>query len=276
MNARMLRNRTLWIRLALAVGIFALLSGEKAECGSEEAGETLRSDVMAVMTVLEQAGGEVEAELVVIHAPDEAATDPSHYAFVTTAQAPTLRLPDGEALPLAQASSGHYVTDSFDEPSLVYEPGGSYRFSFGIEERAIAGEFAGTTFVGRVDAPTFEPSMQVTQAAEVAGDPLSLTYEPAARNAIVRLYDTSTGDLVYQNFDFESPQFTGDKWARLADHGTFTLPAGTIDEPGDYELEVCVVERISDFDLNLSPELGWLSGFLIGRCATPHAFTVAP
>ena len=38
-------------------------------------------------------------------------------------------------------------------------------------------------------------------------------------------------------------------------------------DSGSYTVSVCLVDKTSDFDKNLSAELGMLSGFLIGRCA---------
>jgi len=35
-----------------------------------------------------------------------------------------------------------------------------------------------------------------------------------------------------------------------------------------------VVAKVSDFDTGISAELGWLRGFLIGRCAAPCPLTV--
>ncbi len=69
-------------------------------------------------------------------------------------------------------------------------------------------------------------------------------------------------------------EFDGSKWARLTRGGTIELSVDVFADAGDYEIEVCAVSKVSDFDTSLSTDLGALSGFLLGRCAAPQSLTV--
>ncbi len=79
---------------------------------------------------------------------------------------------------------------------------------------------------------------------------------------------------MYSTFDFTDPTFDGSKWARLKKGGSMTFGVDAFSESGSYTIEVCAVSKTSDFDKNLSSELGMLSGFLIGRCAPDIVFDV--
>ena len=45
---------------------------------------------------------------------------------------------------------------------------------------------------------------------------------------------------------------------------------------GDYTITFCAIHGASDWDLDLSAELGVLSGVLSGYCAAPETITVVP
>jgi len=253
----------------LAAGLaLAFFPGAKSGCGSEESRETLESPVQAVATVLESSDGAVNAELVLI-----STATPTHQ-FVSTAENVEFRMPGGDIVALPLASPGHYATDSATEPNLVYQGGERYRISFDLDDEDAAGEYAGGNFVGTATAPDDEVTFTIARAPEFAGDSAELEWTPAARRALVTVQDAN-GDVVYKNFDFVEPQFEGDKWARLGSRGSFTLSVDTFPEAGDYTITLCAIAGSSDWDLDLSAELGMLSGFLLGRCAAPETITVA-
>ena len=99
-----------------------------------------------------------------------------------------------------------------------------------------------------------------------AGDTSEITWKPSNRYAMIRVVDES-GEVAYENFNFEKAQFDGSKWARLKKGGSHELGVDVFGDPGKYTVSVCAVDKVSDFDKELSAELGALSGFLIGRCA---------
>ena len=126
-----------------------------------------------------------------------------------------------------------------------------------------------------MDAVIDAVSFSLPAIAPFEGQGFDYTFTPATGYAIISISD-SNGLLVYRNFDFTSPEFNGSKWARLKRGGTDNVSAGVLNTAGDYTVEVCVVNKVSDFDPNLSADLGVLSGFLIGRCAAPQVLTITP
>jgi hypothetical protein len=168
----------------------------------------------------------------------------------------------------------HYRADSAGDANLAYQAGGRYQFSFDLDDADLAGDVAGGNLVGVMTAPDIAPVATIDQAPAFAGDTARIAWTPAAKFGLVRIRDAD-GAMVYQNFDFLAPQFDGSKWARL--HGSpQDLGVDVFADAGNYTVEVCVVDRASDFDTALSAELGALSGFLMGRCAAPEPLTVAP
>jgi hypothetical protein len=263
----MKRNLCIVPKLLAAGLAVAFFPGAKSGCGSEESRETLESPVQAVATVLENSDGTVNAELVLI-----STATPSHQ-FVDTAENVEFRMPTGDLVPLPLASAGHYATDSATDPNLVYQGGERYRVSFDLDDEDAAGDYAGGNFVGSATAPDDEVTFNLARAPEFAGDSADLEWTPAARRALVTVLDAN-GDVVYKNFDFAEPQFEGDKWARFETGGSLTLSVDTFPEAGDYTITLCAIAGASDWDLDLSAELGVLSGFLLGRCAAPETITV--
>ena len=90
---------------------------------------------------------------------------------------------------------------------------------------------------------------------------------------IYTVRDTNN-DIVYQNYDFSNPTFTGDKWARLGHNGNDGLSVDIYSEAGDYSIEFCAVDYTSGYDDSLSAELGVLSGFLI-RASRKHVINLS-
>jgi hypothetical protein len=252
----------------LALAAFALtLPAAKNGCGSKEGIDTLLSPVQAVTSVLELPDGSVEAELVLI------STAASPHSFVDSAKNVTLRVPGGKEVALTPTSPGHYTASSADDAALVYAPGETYQFHFELDDEAAAEQVAGGNFVAVMDAPDYQPSFEVETPPEFTGDTATLMWSPSSY-AIIRVVHES-GETTYDDFDFSEPQFDGSKWARLASGGRKDLGVDAFPEPGAYTIEVCTVDKVSDWDAELSAELGWLSGFLIGRCAEPQSVEVA-
>lgn len=265
------RSGTPWFAtLACAAISFALFPGAKNGCGSKEANQTLLSPVQAVTTLLERSDGRVDAELVLI------STASNPHQFVDTARNAQLRVPGGETVPLLSSSPGHYTASSATAPALAYVPAGTYQFRFELDDTAAAESVAGGSFVAVMDAPDDTVSFSLDPAPEFAGDLSHVTWSPANRFAIIQVRNKQTGALTYSTFDFTEPQFDGSKWARLPAGGGKDLSVDTFPEAGDYTVSLCAVAKVSDFDASLSAELGWLSGFLIGRCGADIEVTVSP
>lgn len=252
---------------ACAVLALLWLPGAKNGCGSEEANETFSSPVQGVTTLLERSDGTVDAELVLI------STARSPHRFVDTATDVRLRVPSGDMVTLSLATPGHYAASSASNSALVYEPGASYRFSFELDDEDLAKDVSGGDFFAVTDAPDDQVSFTVTPP-EFAGAPSTIEWQPSSRYGLYRIYDVNSGEQTYANFDFQEPQFEGDKWARIRNGGKYDLNANVFADAGDYRVEFCAVKKVSDFDVNLSAQLGALSGFLIGRCAPDQTITV--
>ena len=126
-----------------------------------------------------------------------------------------------------------------------------------------------------MDATIGAVSFTIPGAPLIEQQRLDYTWTPATGYAIISISDMNDM-LVYRNFDFTEPQFDGSKWARLKIGGADNVSAGVLNDAGDYMVEVCVVNKTSGFDPDLSADLGVLSGFLIGRCAAPQPLTVIP
>jgi hypothetical protein len=252
--------------LAGLTAALLLFPGAKSGCGSEESRSTWQSPVQAVATLLESSDGTVAAELVLI------STARATHSFVDTAENVELRVPGGSIVNLDPDGSGHYSATSTDDPNLVYQAGERYRLTFNLTDEELVGDSADRDFRALADAPGDEVTFSFSHAPEFAGDLAELSWTPASLYALVTVEDAD-GELVWQNFYFETPQFEGDKWARLRRGGSMDLQ-DVFTEAGDYSVTLCAVERVSDFDTMLSADLGVLSGFLIGRCAAPQQITV--
>ncbi|MCU0692448.1 MAG: hypothetical protein MUF54_13690 [Polyangiaceae bacterium] len=248
-------------QLSLAALALALFPGAKNGCGSQEANETLRSPVQAVTTLLERSDGTVEAELVLI------STAANPHVFVQSAREATLRVPDGTLVPLTMTSPGHYTAKSTSNAALRYDPGATYQFRFELDDKAAAEQVSGGSFVAVMDAPDDVVSSALARPPKFSGDTAQLTWSPASRFAIVSIRHEDSGATTYSTFDFDEPQFDGSKWARLPRGGSKELSVDVFPEAGAYTIGLCAVDKVSDFDTSISAELGWLSGFLIGRCA---------
>jgi hypothetical protein len=220
-----------------------------------------------VTTLLEHEDGTVEAELVLI------STATSSHQYVDSARDAHVRTPDATKVGLGLAEPGHYTATSADNPALVYEPGATYQFTFELDDEAAAKKVSGGNFVAVMTAPDDQVTFSMSKEPAFAGDTARIEWTPTNRYALITIRDMS-GQVVYKNFNFDKPQFDGSKWARLKKGGSQDLGVDVFADPGDFTIELCAVDKTSDFDTSLSAELGALSGFLIGRCAAPIALTV--
>ncbi|MBU0551075.1 hypothetical protein KKF91_07300 [Myxococcota bacterium] len=241
------------------------LPGAKSGCGSSESNETLTSPVQGVFTILERADGRVDAELVLINTGKAK-------GFIDGATEVAVRVPGGDKVTLELTSPGHYTADSELAAALTYAAGETYQVRFELSGEE-AGDREGGDFIAVTEAPDLEPAFEIASAPEFAGDTAKLTWTPAAYFGLISIYDAG-GALVWRNFDFQTPDFDGSKWARLK-RASYDLGVDVFKDAGEYTVEVCVVNKVSDFDTTLSADLGALSGFLIGRCAPPKALSVA-
>ncbi len=255
-------------RIVIAVVALGLFPGAKQGCGSEEANETLLSPVQAVTTLLETADGQVTAELVLI------STNVNPHQFVDTAVNPKVRMANGAEVPLQLTTPGHYTASSIDNPALIYVPGATYQFCFELDDVSAADQVAGGNFTAVMTAPSEEVSSFMIKVPAFAGDTAEIGWTPLARYGIVSIFNSATGVLVYKNFDFTDAHFDGSKWARLKSGGTLALGVDVFATPGEYTVGVCAVDKVSDWDIEVSAELGVLSGFLIGRCAADIPISV--
>lgn len=256
---------TLWrSKLALLLLGMLCLPGAKSGCGSAESNSTLTSPVQGVFTILERADGLVKAELVLINTEKGS-------NFIDGAKEVEVRVPGGEKVALELTSPGHYSSDSELASALVYTAGERYQIHFELDGDD-AGDRAGGDFIAVTDAPDVDPSFEFEKAPEFAGDTAKLKWTPATYFGLISIYDEG-GALVWRNFDFQNAEFDGSKWARLK-RASYELGVDVFKDAGEYSVEVCVVNKVSDFDTTLSEDLGALSGFLIGRCAAPQPLTV--
>ena len=252
-----------------AAGItLALFPGAKNGCGSEESNTTLTSPVQAVTTLLERSDGTVEAELVLI------STARSPHEFVDSAKEVQIRVPSGDRVPLEASSPGHYTSSSVEASKLVYVASERYQVRFELDDDAAAEQVSGGSFVASADAPDPEVSFEISDPPDFVEDSAALSYSPTNLFALITVARPD-GSIAYSNFDFSEPQFEGDKWANLDRGGTASIGAGVFDVVGEYTISLCAVDKVSDFDVDLSAELGALSGFLIGRCAPDQTLEVS-
>ncbi len=263
----MTANRRRFYRIGGALLALLFLPAAKNGCGSKEANTTFASPVQAVTTLLAHDDGSVEAEVVLI------STITSQHKFIDDATNVQLRVPDGTLVPLSLSSPGHYTADSSGNAALVYTPGSTYQFKFNLDNDAEAKKAAGGNFSAVTDAPDDQVSFSFTKKPAFAGDTSTVTWAPAQRYALITVTD-STGNVVYQNFDFKEPHFDGSKWARLKKGGSMDLGVDVFANAGTYNVRLCAVDKVSDFDKSLSADLGALSGFLIGRCAPRQTLDV--
>ncbi len=256
-NALTARGGAVLAALVLTLG----LSG----CEEEE-NTTLNSPVQAVTTLVQEHDGRVEAELVLI----STSVDP--HEFVDTADNVNVRVPGGVLVGLMRSSPGHYTMDSTMNAELTYQENETYQFRFDLEDET-AQQVSGGNFVAVMTVPAGDVTFSIADAPQFAGDTATITWTPITRYALIRVTDADDV-IVYENFDFNQPQFNGSKWARLKAGGTDVLGVDVFDVAGDYTIRVCGVDKTSGFDPSLSAELGVLSGFLIGKCAEPQTITV--
>ncbi len=262
-------NRHRVYRIGGALFALLFLPAAKNGCGSKEANTTFTSPVQAVTTLLANDNGTVEAEVVLI------STASTQHKFIDDATNVQLRVPDGTLIPLSLSSSGHYTADSSGNAALVYTPKSTYQFKFDLDNATEAKKVAGGNFSAVTDAPNDQVSFSFSKQPAFAGDTSTVMWSPSERYALVTVTD-STGNVVYQNFDFQDPHFDGSKWARLKKGGSMDLGVDVFANAGTYSVRLCAVNKVSDFDTSLSADLGALSGFLIGRCAPEQSVTVTP
>ncbi|MDH3453455.1 MAG: hypothetical protein OEN20_13680, partial [Gammaproteobacteria bacterium] len=249
-----------------AVVLAALLLSVGLSGCEEEANTTLLSPVQAVTTLVERHDGRVEAELVLI----STSVDP--HEFVDTADNVTVRVPGSVFVGLMRTSGGHYTMDSTMNAELTYVENETYQFRFDLEDET-AQQVSGGNFVAVMTAPAGDVEFTITAPPQFAGDTATITWTPITRYGLLRVTDANDV-TVYENFDFNQPQFNGSKWARLKTGGTDVLGVDVFNVAGDYTIHFCGVDKTSGFEPSLSAELGVLSGFLIGKCAEPQTITV--
>jgi hypothetical protein len=254
--------------LVFAILAMTLLPGAKNGCGSKEANQTLSSPVQAVTTLLERADGRVEADLVLI----STATNP--HQFVDTAKNVTLRVPGGDSVALTMEAPGRYTASSQTNMALKYVANQTYQFKFELDDASAAKQVNNGNFVAVVDAPDDMVTFSLSEPPAFSGDKSVVTWTPTSRYGLIRIVQNATSKVTYSSFDFDSAQFDGSKWAKLAKGGSKELGVDAFPDAGDYRLSFCAVSKVSDFDTSLSAELGALSGFLIGRCVADQIITV--
>jgi len=249
----------------LAAALF-FLPAAKNECGSPEANSKWNSDVHAFATVLERPGGAVDAEVVLIR------RNPSPpNKFIDDARNVSVRVPGGEFVPLARASSGRYTASSAGDARLTYRPGETYQFRF--ELPGAEGDESGP-FLATVDAPPGAVSFAVADPPAFAGDTARLTWQPAALYAIIEVRDEA-GAIAFSTFDFTTTEIAdGTKGSRFRSGGSYDLSADVFARPGKYTVRVCAGTKASDWDKGVSSNLNWVSGLLVGRCAPDQTVDV--
>ena len=232
---------------------------------SREHLRTLQSPIQAVGTLMENADGTVEAQLVLI------TTEKPKHEFLIDAENVQIRVPSGQMVSLEQVEPGHYRTDSSQSPALVYEQGKTYQFRFGVppsesrrnHREAEGAQEAEPTYVAVVKTPTNKMQFSWAKKPEFAGDTAQLQWTPRSLNAIVVVRDPE-GRTCFSTFDFSDPQFGGDKWGRLGANGQLALGVDVFNRPGQYQVLKYAVSRTSGLSPGLSADLGVLSGFLAG------------
>jgi hypothetical protein len=254
-------------RFALLAAAILFLPAAKNECGSPEANAKWNSDVHAFATVLERPGGGVDAEIVLIRR-DNSGPD----AFIDDARDVSIRVPGGEIVPLSRSSSGHYKASSAGDARLAYRPGETYQFRFELPPSGDKSE--GDPFVASVKAPSEPVTFALAEPPEFAGDVARLTWQPASLYSIIEVRN-GAGEVAFGTFDFTQPEIgDGTKGARFQSGGSYTLAADVFKEPGKYSVRVCAGDKVSDWDKELSSNLNWVSGLLVGRCAPDQTIDV--
>lgn len=237
-----------------------LMGAEDTEGGCTLLQDTLESPVQAVTVLEERADGTVVADLVVI------STKGGEERWVTSAVNAEIRTPEGELIPLEQTSDGHYTATSADHPGLVYDTSGvNYRVTFELEDEDFAGDMAGSEFIAVVKPPEEEITFEITKEPAFAGDTSSIAWTPTRLDGLLQIR-SADGDLVYSTFNFDHPRFDGGKWGSLIHGGSENLRVDVFSDPGPYTISFCAVESREGFDEEVSAGLGFLSGFLAGRC----------
>jgi hypothetical protein len=265
MNAPQLVRRCR--RFAPLAAALLFLPAAKNECGSPEANAKWNSDVHAFATVLERPGGGVDAEIVLVRRED-AAPD----RFIDDARDVSIRVPGGELVSLAKSSSGHYTASSAGDARLAYRAGETYQFRFELPPSSAEGE--ADPFVASVAAPAEPVTFAIAEPPEFAGDAARLTWQPASLYAIIEVRDAA-GEIAFGTFDFTQPEIgDGTKGARFQSGGSYTLSADVFKDPGQYTVRVCAGNKVSDWDKELSSNLNWVSGLLVGRCAPDQTIDV--
>lgn len=250
-------------RGAAGLSFFALpmlMGADQADSGCGFIQSTADSPVHAVATIVEHDDGTVEVDLAIT------STEQASSQFVTTATNAELRIPDGAVVPLTMAEPGHYRASSVDHPGLVYDAGGTnYRVTFELDDAEVAADHAGEDFIAVVAAPDVDVTFEVTKEPDFAGDTTEIQWSPRSLTGLLQVRD-ATGAVVYSTFDWAHPEFDGSKWGSLIRGGTETLAVDVFSEPGEYTLSFCAVDSQEGFDEELSGHLGWLSGFMAGKC----------
>lgn len=155
-------------------------------------------------------------------------------------------------VPLEGLGDGTYVSSSVDDPSLVYQPGASYRVE--VEELGDAFD------VDVEQAPASEPPQGVTDDHAV-GQPMTIS-RSQLRVAFVEVLRFE-GDTVFETYSTR-PLTTQEILRVIADpspyqSSSFVIPGDAFPEAGRYAVVLTTVARgVPDFDLYSG------SGVLVG------------
>ena len=249
------------LKMILGLLLVSALMGAKGGCGTKETKETLASPVQAVISVFKLANGVTIAQAVLI------STATTTHKYIDTAKNVILRVPGGEEVELNFESNGHYSTNSSENVKLEYKAGETYRLTFDLDDDDLTLQVSGGSFIAVMDAPDSEVSFSFSKAPEFAGSTSILKWEPNSSYGLIKVVNDDTNLQTYNTFDFDKPQFDGDKWARLTKNGTKSLSVDVFPDAGKYSVSFCGLSFVRDFDVSLSADLGVLSGFLMGQCA---------
>ena len=225
-------------------------------------GVTTASDIAGIHgfgTVVENPDGSVSARLDVLtlgQAP----------RFLAGIANPTLSH-GGQTLPLLTGNSvGVFVTSSVLAPSLAYNPGGVYVFSFEIaDEDSILYSYTAT-----VAAP--DGGRVIAEAAPVpiryAAQPVELTLVNAAEAVSIRVIAESgmTYDTTAVNSLSEVPLVLGLMEASVGP--VVEIPATAFPTTGTYRIDVTSLNVATPSEGGFAPGLGSASWFGAGTIAT--------
>ena len=190
------------------------------------------------------------------------------YRFITTAYDVQVEVPGGDRLELAQGGTGHYAVSFRQDERMVYEPGGTYQFSFRLDDEEFAGpDYAGGYFAAEITAPAMWPSpLDVTEMPSGPGQPVTIAWSPSFPAGIYQVVFLGQVEILVTdtNFDFQEPSIDP-PWqdALLPSQPTsFTIGGDAFPYSYPYTISYagCAIE---DFlSIGVSSDLGLHSGFL--------------